>query len=108
MPSPGFLALEPVLVARLAATVTAPSLKILAAAQLAGVAENAQPAPALHVVYDGFSVRDDKGLIEIVERWLTVVAVRNVRPCSNRRLCRPFGTTHARRLPLCPKARITR
>lgn len=76
----GFLALEPDLVQRIETAVIVPGLKVLTAAQLAGVQANAQPVPAVHVIYDGFAtLRAENGLAEIVERWLTVVAVRNVR-----------------------------
>lgn len=75
----GLLAIEPQLAERIGQRVAVPALKVLTAAALSGVTENAQPTPAVHVVYDGFSVREEKGLVEIVERWITVVAVRNVR-----------------------------
>lgn len=77
--SAGFMSIEPLLVARIGQTVKVPSLKVITASELAGVKENAQPVPAVHVIYDGFTVHEDKGLVEIVERWLTVVAVRNLK-----------------------------
>lgn len=83
MAPPGFMALEPLLVARIQGLVDVPGLKVLTAAQLAGVGENAQHVPAIHVVYNDFTAREDKGLVEIVERWLTVVAVRNVRSAKS-------------------------
>lgn len=73
------LSIEPLLVARIESALDVPGLKVLTPADLAGVTTLAQHAPAVHVVYDGFSVREDKGLVEITERWLTVVAVRNVK-----------------------------
>jgi hypothetical protein len=75
----GFMDLEPRLVERIRQSVDVTGLKILNGAELAGVKEASQPTPAIHVIYDGFTAREDKGLVEIVERWITVVAVRNVR-----------------------------
>lgn len=75
----GMLAIEPLLVERIRQVVNMPGLKVLTSAEMAGVKENAQPVPAVHVVYDGVSVREEKGLVEIVERWITFVAVRNLR-----------------------------
>lgn len=75
----GMLAIEPLLVERIRQGVDAPGLKILTAADMSGFKENTQPVPAVHVVYDGVSVREDKGLVEITERWITIVAVRNLR-----------------------------
>lgn len=75
----GMLAIEPLLVERIRQVVGVQGLKVITSAEMAGVKENAQPVPAVHVVYDGVSVREEKGLVEIIERWITFVAVRNLR-----------------------------
>ncbi len=72
------LALETPLVERLKATLPA-AVQVLTAADLANVAEGSQPTPAVHVVYDGYRVRDDGALLVIEETWATVIAVRNAR-----------------------------
>jgi hypothetical protein len=77
--TPGFRAIEPLLVQRLKDTVVAadPRVKILTRTDLAGVKLNAQPTPAVHVIPRGHTIRRVDGLTEIVETWLTVVVVRN-------------------------------
>lgn len=79
---PGFLALEPLIAARIRSVVVTPGLKVLAAADLAGLKANAQPSPAVHVIQGGHSVAVDGWLATITETWLTVVAVRNVRDAA--------------------------
>ncbi|MFA7269837.1 MAG: hypothetical protein WC073_10875 [Sterolibacterium sp.] len=75
----GMLAIEPLLVERIRQEVIVPGLKVVTSAEMVGVKENSQPVPAVHVVYDGPVMRVEKGLVEIIERWITVVAVRNLR-----------------------------
>lgn len=76
----GFLAVEPLIVARLAARVPVPGLKILAAPDLAGLQARSQPVPAVHVVFGGFGqLESAHGVLEVAETWYTVVVVRNVR-----------------------------
>lgn len=66
--------------ARLAEAVALPGLKVLAAPDLDGIQAASQPVPAVHVVFGGFErIESAQGLVEVVERWLTVVVVRNVR-----------------------------
>jgi hypothetical protein len=74
-----FLAFEPMLVARIEATIKTPGLKVLTAADLAGVSAQAQHAPAVQVIFDGWRLAEANGLTTVTERWLTVVAVRNAR-----------------------------
>lgn len=77
-----FLALENLILTRLSSTEAGISASILTSADLAGVAEGAQPTPAVHVLYDGYTPQFEAGsgaLQQIEQRWLTVVAVRNVR-----------------------------
>lgn len=79
----GLLSVEPLIVARLSASVTVPGVKILAVPDLAGVQAASQPVPAVHVVFGGFeSVSAAQGIADVVERWLTVVVVRNVRAAA--------------------------
>lgn len=55
---------------------------IMSAADLVGVSAQAQITPAIHILYDGYSIADEiaDGAITMIEqRWLVVVAVRNVR-----------------------------
>lgn len=74
-----FLAIEPEIVARLRAAVDVTNLKVLNAADLAGMQAAAQHVPAVHVIFDGFAtLRAEDYRVEVVERWLTVIAVRNV------------------------------
>lgn len=76
----GFLQLETILKARVRAAVAVPGLKVLGAPELAGVKANAQPTPAVHVVFDGFAeLTEERGVLRVAERWLTVLAVRNAR-----------------------------
>jgi hypothetical protein len=75
-----YLAAEPLLIARLTAKL--PGIKILSAADLAGVAEGAQNTPAVHVLYDGDRMADsssDGAGMLVWQRWLAVVAVRNAK-----------------------------
>jgi hypothetical protein len=74
------LELEPLLIDRLR-SVLPPEVHVLTAAELASVAEDKQRTPAVHVVYDGFDVIQEGsgGLaVEIEQRWLTVISVRNM------------------------------
>lgn len=76
----GFLAVEPLILARLADTVAVPGIKFLGAPDLDGLHERSQPVPAVHVIFAGFDrLEAAQGVIEVVETWLTVVVVRNVR-----------------------------
>lgn len=58
-------------------------LKVLSAADLAGVTEGAQHTPALHVIYMGDAVPQadavDQPYQVLRQRWMVVVAVRNAR-----------------------------
>lgn len=78
-----FLEPEPHIVARLQAALgdLQPKVQILTAAQLAGVKENAQHTPAVHVVWSGFRVRQtrtDGRQATLQHTWLIVAAVKNV------------------------------
>lgn len=75
-----FLAVEPLLIARLRA-VLPQEVYVLAAADLAQVAAGHQPTPAVHVLYGGYRVADSRtGAMAVIEqRWITVVVARNLR-----------------------------
>lgn len=58
-----------------------PPVHVLAGADLAGVTEQAQLVPAVHLVYQGYRVlesRSDALATRLEQTWLLVVAVRNV------------------------------
>ncbi|MCK9988677.1 MAG: hypothetical protein AzoDbin1_05149 [Azoarcus sp.] len=75
-----FLALEPLLVARLRAALP-PEVSVLTATDLATVAEGTQPVPAVHVLYRGYvPARPGEAAAtweSLDQYWLTVVAVSN-------------------------------
>lgn len=77
-----FAAVEAALIARLKAKVQTPGLvrAVLSAADLAGVKEQSQTTPALHVVLLHFKVADstsDGVTALVVQTWLIVAAVHN-------------------------------
>lgn len=77
-----FAAVEAALVARLRAKVQTPGLvrAVLSAADLAGVKEQGQTTPALHVLLLKFGVADstnDGASALIAQTWLVVAAVAN-------------------------------
>lgn len=74
---PAFMAVEPLLEARIKAQLAMPNIHVLTAQDLSKVGERAQHTPAVHVIYGGLSVVVDKGLVGLAERWLTIVAVRH-------------------------------
>jgi len=83
-PSNDFLALEPHLVARLKEQLAdlRPAVHVLTAAQLAGVEEQKQLTPAVHVIHQGFRVlesRADGRAAQLEHTWLAVAAVKSSR-----------------------------
>lgn len=75
-----FTAVEAALIARLKAKVQTPGLvrAVLSAADLAGVKEQSQVTPALHVVLHRFSVADSTATSALIaQTWLVVAAVKN-------------------------------
>lgn len=74
-----FLALEPLIIARLREVLPA-HVYVLSAAELANVAESTQPTPAVHVLYTGArpTEAEQPGFLTFEQTWLTVVAGRNV------------------------------
>jgi hypothetical protein len=79
-----FLEPQPHIVARLkeALADVRPQVHVLTGAELALIKEEAQPTPAVHVVWNGFRVleaRADGAAARLDHTWLAVVAVRNVR-----------------------------
>lgn len=76
----GFLGVEPLIVARLTASVPVPGLKVLSAPDLDGIQAASQPVPAVHVVFGGFArLEAEASLTEVIETWYTVAVVRNAR-----------------------------
>ena len=74
-----YLSAEGLIIARLKARLPAVRA-VLSAADLVGVEERSQITPALHVLYDGDTVQESPGRAQSVgQRWLVIVAVRNVR-----------------------------
>ncbi len=78
------LGLEATIVERLRTTLAAAGVKakVMSAADLAGMKDAFQFAPAVHVIYQGYRVKETRAnnLVSLVEQtWLTVAAVRNVR-----------------------------
>jgi hypothetical protein len=76
------LQLEPELLARLKEQLAdvRPAVHLLSAADLAGVEEEKQLSPAVHLVYQRYRVaesRSDGRAARITQTWLPVVAVRN-------------------------------
>lgn len=78
--SANFLALEPILVARLREFLPS-TVHVLAAKDLVGISEAVQPTPAVHVLYRGYRRGEPKPAlrVELAQIWWTVIAVRNVR-----------------------------
>ncbi len=77
-----YLAAEGLIVGRLEASLGAQVRAVFSAADLAGVAEQAQITPAVHVVYDGDRLGDEAGrhrAQQVYQRWLVIVAVRNAK-----------------------------
>lgn len=84
MSAENFLALEPLLVARLTEQLAdmVPKVHVMSAVDLAGVTEATQITPAVHVVYQGYRVtetRPDGTVVRVVQTWLATVATRNAR-----------------------------
>lgn len=79
-PDSDFLFLEGLLVERLK-TALGDKVFVETAPDLAAVTESGQNTPAVHVLYRGYRVANAEtdGFIGVVQTWLTVVAVRNVR-----------------------------
>lgn len=84
MSLPNFLALEPLLVARLAeqlADIT-PKVHVLTAVDLAAVTQATQLTPAVQVIYKGHQLLESDSTgrkVRVEQTWLAVVATRNAR-----------------------------
>jgi len=82
MAEPSFLALEDLLIERLTSQLDGEIRAVLRARDLAGVAEQRQVTPAVHVLYRGHRPGEQRGdgtIQRIEQQWMAVVAVRNVR-----------------------------
>lgn len=78
------LSAEPLIVERLEERLAGlnPRPHVITAPDLAGVTEEQQLTPAVHVVYGGHRIAQEQGnglIVEIEQTWHTVIAVRNVR-----------------------------
>lgn len=83
---PNLLVLEPELMERLRTHLGNPAIHVLCAADLAGVTEEKQLTPAVHVVCQGYRVTESRGdgrAARVEQTWLVVVATRNVRGLGN-------------------------
>lgn len=83
-----FLALEPLLVARLVEQLAdmVPKVHVLTAVDLTAVTEATQLTPAIHVIYNGHRIAETNSqgtMARIEQTWLAVVAIRNVRKLAN-------------------------
>ena len=82
---PTFLGLEPLIVARLDATVrSALQVPVLSTADIAGATEASLPKPSVRVAYGGHQVVQSGAVLPagwalIEQTWIVVPAVRNVR-----------------------------
>jgi hypothetical protein len=73
------LALEPLLVARLKAELPS-TIKVLTLPDIKAATDGTRPVPAVDVIYGGYTVEEDKGgMIKLTLKWLTMVAVRNLK-----------------------------
>lgn len=78
-----FLALLPLVVARLQESLPK-RVYVLSTDDLASITDSKQPAPAVHVVYEGYSPeKNGPGWEEVQIKLQTVVVVRNVAVLSN-------------------------
>lgn len=78
-----FLALEPLLVARLTEQLAdlSPRVHMLTAVDLAAVTEATQLTPAIHVIYNGHKIVETSGQgtrARVEQTWFAVVTTRNV------------------------------
>jgi len=58
-----------------------PDVHILTADELSDIEEGRQPTPAVHVIYNGYRVienRPDKKASRVSMNWMTVIAIRNL------------------------------
>lgn len=85
MTTASLTALEPAIVERLRERLpqTGPDrVHVLTASDLANITEGSQPSPAVHVVLQSWSVAESRGdgrAARLLQTWLAVVAVRNLR-----------------------------
>ena len=72
-----FFDLDPAIVDRLR-EVLPPGTPVLTAEDLDGMEEAGQPAPAVHVIYDGYAVREQQRTVALTnQRWLVVAVVKH-------------------------------
>lgn len=98
-----FLALEPLLVERLNEQLAdlSPKVRVLHAVDLAGVTEDQQVTPAVHLLYRGYRIvesRHDGQAARIEQTWVAVVATRNMRALRTGEAARADAGVIARRV----------
>ncbi|MFM9881201.1 MAG: hypothetical protein ACKVOO_12425 [Burkholderiaceae bacterium] len=98
-----FLALEPLLAARLTEQLAdlVPKVKVLHAADLAGVSEEQQFTPAVHLLYRGHRTSEtptNGNAARIEQTWLAVVATRNAKTLRSGEAARVDAGLIARRV----------
>lgn len=74
------VAIESQVVARLKAAEWPEVKAIYTTAELAGLRQREQPAPALHVIYDGFDIKEQSGPLnyQVAVRLYVIAVVANV------------------------------
>lgn len=78
---PSLLAIESAIVERLRARLPS-EVGVYTGADLSSINEGNQPSPAVHVLYQGYAVTEDRPdgrAARIMQTWTCVVAVRNAR-----------------------------
>lgn len=98
-----FFDLEPVILARLREQLAGlqPAVKVLTAADLNGVEENKQFTPAVHLIYQNYSVtesRADGTQARITQPWLAVVATNRKKAIRSGDAAREDGGAIAMRV----------
>lgn len=73
-----FLVLDPLVEARLKALLTTPNIKVLSLADYSQIEDRSQFVPCVFCIPQPFEPQiDENGLVQIVDRFLTIVCVRN-------------------------------
>lgn len=85
MAAGNFFAAEGLIIERLQEKLGNSVRKVAGAPDLDGVRAAAQVTPAVYVIYGGYKPERDNGpgVVEITQRWLVVVTVRNVRDSAS-------------------------
>ena len=80
-----YLSAEFLIIERLENTIS--GIKILSTSELSSVSDRSQTTPAIHVIYAGDKIESEGGQMRshifIRQKWLTVLAIRNIRDIKN-------------------------